>query len=112
MFKSKLTTCTSLAFLTVATACVKEKTQVYKLNIILLYMRMIWDMVIRDGATMVPWGSKIETGNNKNIQLYDIISDKEEQNNLATQQPEKVKEMQKLLQSVRDSKVKRENVGN
>lgn len=111
MFKSKLTTCTSLAFLTVATACVKEKLQVYKLTL-LLYMWMIWDMVIRDGATMVPWGPKIETGNNKNIQLYDIISDKEEQNNLATQQPEKVKEMQKLLQSVRDSKVKRENVGN
>lgn len=41
MFKSKLTTCTSLAFLTVATACVKEKTQVYKPNIILLYMRMM-----------------------------------------------------------------------
>lgn len=46
---------------------------------------------------MVSWGTKFEIGNNKNIQLHDIISDKEEQNNLATQQPEKDKRNAKAV---------------
>ena len=60
-----------------------------------------------DGPAMITWGPKIETGNNKEVQLYDLTSDKAEQNNIASQHPEKVEEIQKLLLSVRENKGKR-----
>lgn len=63
-----------------------------------------------NGPAMITWGPKIETGNNKEVQLYDMMSDKAEQNNVASQHPEKVEEIQKLLQSVRESKEKQKDL--
>lgn len=54
-----------------------------------------------DGPKMIPWGPKIETGYLNVPQLYDM--DKvTEQKNLAEKNPEKVKELQAILESVRN----------
>lgn len=56
-----------------------------------------------NGPKVITWGPKIETGNNKEIQLYNMKSDKGEQNNIATQYPKKVNELQGMLDKVRES---------
>ena len=59
------------------------------------------------GPAMITWGPKIETGNSKDPQLYDLVADKNEQNNLAEKYPDKVKELQALLADVRAGKLNR-----
>ena len=53
-----------------------------------------------DGSPMITWGPEIETGNSSEPQLYDV-SDRQEQENLAAEYPEKVFEFQTLLRQVR-----------
>ncbi|WP_106827939.1 sulfatase family protein [Parabacteroides pacaensis] len=60
-----------------------------------------------DGPAMVPWGPKIETGYNKEPQLYDMSTDRNERRNLASENPEKVKELQEVLKTVRTNKITR-----
>lgn len=54
-----------------------------------------------NGPRIITWGPKIETGNSKTPQLYDMQNDKEEQSNLAERYPEKVNELQELIGAVR-----------
>ena len=49
-----------------------------------------------------------ELGNNPEPQLYDLSKDLGERENLATQYPEKVKEMENLLQSIIDNESTRQ----
>lgn len=58
-----------------------------------------------DGPKMVPWGPKIETGYLATPQLYDMnrVGEKE---NVATQYPEKVFELQQILRKVRDKSIR------
>jgi len=52
---------------------------------------------------MIQWGPKIETGNSKEPQLYKMKEVKEV-TNYAKNMPEKVAELQNILQSVREGK--------
>lgn len=56
-----------------------------------------------DGPKMIQWGPKIETGNSKEPQLYKMKEVKEV-TNYAKNMPEKVAELQSILQSVREGK--------
>lgn len=56
-----------------------------------------------NGPKMIQWGPKIETGNSKEPQLYKMQEVKEV-TNYASKMPEKVTELQNILQSVRDGK--------
>ena len=55
------------------------------------------------GPKMIQWGPKIETGNSKEPQLYKMEEVKEV-TNYASQMPEKVAELQAILQGVREGK--------
>ena len=55
------------------------------------------------GPKMIQWGPKIETGNSKEPQLYKMEEVKEV-TNYASQMPEKVAELQTILQGVREGK--------
>lgn len=57
-----------------------------------------------DGPKMIPWAPNIETGNNPAPQLYNMINDASEQNNIAEQFPDKVVEFQRLLKNIRGQK--------
>jgi len=59
-----------------------------------------------EGSKMVPWGVDTETGFSKKIQLYNIKEDVAQQNDLAEQMPDKVKELMSEYQAIRDSKQK------
>ena len=52
---------------------------------------------------MIQWGPKIETGNSTEPQLYKMEEVKEV-TNYASQMPEKVAELQTILQDVREGK--------
>ena len=54
-----------------------------------------------DGPAMIQWGPKIETGNNSMPQLYDMTSSKDEQKNVALENPAVVFDMQNILRRVR-----------
>lgn len=56
-----------------------------------------------DGPTMT-WGSKVETGNCPTPQLYNMKNDVYEQENVATQHPETVFELESILRKVRAQK--------
>ena len=58
-----------------------------------------------DGPEMIPWGPKIETGYLGTPQLYDM-KQVGEKKNVATQYPEKVFELEKILRKVRDRSIK------
>ncbi|MEG1563123.1 MAG: sulfatase-like hydrolase/transferase, partial [Bacteroides sp.] len=57
-----------------------------------------------DGPAMIPWGPKIETGNWKTPQLYQLSVDAKEQQNVASSQPEKLFELQNILRRERNKK--------
>ena len=59
-----------------------------------------------DGPEMIQWGPKIETGNYRTPQLYDMTKAIDEKDNVATQYPEKVYEMQNILRRVRANVLK------
>jgi len=46
--------------------------------------------------------TRIELGNNPQPQLYNLANDIGERNNLANENPEKLKELQELLQKLKD----------
>ncbi|WP_442878941.1 sulfatase family protein [Bacteroides sp.] len=57
----------------------------------------------KSGPAMITWGPKIETGNSPDPQLYDMTKEGEREN-LAAKYPDKVKELQQILEQVRSSK--------
>lgn len=60
-----------------------------------------------DGPAMIPWGPKIETGNSKEPQLYDMSTDIGEKKNVASQYPEVVKQMQQYVRDARTPRVEK-----
>lgn len=54
-----------------------------------------------DGAAIVTWGTGIETGYNKEVQLYDMLNDPGETTNVAAANPDIVMEIESRLASVR-----------
>lgn len=65
-----------------------------------------------DGPAMIPWGPKIETGNLDTPQLYNIINDINERNNVATLHPDTTFKLQRILRDVRLKKLSHNNVTN
>ena len=64
----------------------------------LSYVEGTWKYIApHDGPKMVPWGPKIDTGFRIDPQLYNLKDDPNEQNNLATKNPEITEEMGKKL---------------
>lgn len=59
-----------------------------------------------DGPSMITWGPKIETGNNPVPQLYDMETDINEQESLATQYPDTVFQLATILRKVRARQLK------
>ena len=54
-----------------------------------------------DGPKLVPWGPIIETGFQTIPQLYHLINDPNEQNNLASRYPERVKKLKEKLTNLK-----------
>lgn len=59
-----------------------------------------------DGNPMITWGPKIETGNAKTPQLYQMSVDGGETRNVANDNPEKVYELQNILRRVRNKTIR------
>lgn len=59
-----------------------------------------------DGASMITWGPKIETGNAPVPQLYHLPTDVKEQKNVASSHIEKVFELQNILRRVKTKNLK------
>ena len=57
-----------------------------------------------NGGPMITWGPKIETGNLKAPQLYDMKESAYESNNVAAQHPKQVKKFQELVSNVKKTK--------
>ena len=58
-----------------------------------------------DGPKMITWGPKVETGNLSTPQLYEMKK-MDEQENVASQYPDKVYELQNILRKVRNNTLK------
>ncbi|MET4139619.1 arylsulfatase [Pedobacter sp. UYP1] len=61
-----------------------------------------WKYIAPNNAAAYDYSTKTELGNTKEPQLYNLSSDLEESKNLASQYPDKVKELSKKLQQVKD----------
>ena len=57
-----------------------------------------------NGGPMITWGPKIETGNLKQPQLYDMKQSDYESKNVADKHPKEVKQLQQLINQVRKQK--------
>ena len=57
-----------------------------------------------DGAKMITWGPKIETGNSKTPLLFQMDKDLSEQKDVAAQHPKTIFKMQTLLRQIRAKK--------
>jgi arylsulfatase A-like enzyme len=62
-----------------------------------------WKLIEPDRAVAPPKGKQRPSANSAQPQLYNLANDLAEQRNLARQRPEKVKELQKLLDNIRRS---------
>lgn len=54
-----------------------------------------------NGPKMITWGPKIETGNDKQPQLYSLTGNPYETTNVAAENPETVSQMQAIIQKER-----------
>ena len=57
-----------------------------------------------NGGPMITWGPKIETGNQKTPQLYDMKQSAYESENVAAKHPKEVKKFQELISNVKKTK--------
>lgn len=58
-----------------------------------------WKLIpARKGEKIISWGPKIETGNNPEVQLYDMRKDCGEQHNVAKENAKVVKKLEQMLQ--------------
>lgn len=60
-----------------------------------------------NGGPMITWGPKIETGNAKEPQLYNVKKSRYESENVAARHPRKVKEFQQLIEKMQKVSVYR-----
>lgn len=58
-----------------------------------------------DGPAIITWGPKVETGNLKTPQLYDMKAGQYEKENLANKYPQVVYEMQNILRRVKNKRI-------
>jgi arylsulfatase A-like enzyme len=58
----------------------------------------------KQGPSMIPWGPEIETGLQEKPQLYNLMNDPGETDNLASELPEKTGEMKTELQQLKNMK--------
>lgn len=58
-----------------------------------------------DGPAIITWGPKVETGNLKTPQLYDMKAGQYEKENLADKYPQVVYEMQNILRRVKNKRI-------
>lgn len=59
-----------------------------------------------DGEAVITWGPKVETGNSKTPQLYNLKSSVYESQNVATSHIDKVFELQNILRRVKEKNIK------
>ncbi len=63
-----------------------------------------WKYIAPNNGNAMDTLTNIELGNNKMVQLYNLKIDKSEKNNLAEKYPQKVKELDALLMSIKNKK--------
>lgn len=61
-----------------------------------------WKYIVPNNAAAYDYATKTELGNSKEPQLYNLSKDIEERKNLASQYPDKVKQLSEKLQQVKD----------
>ena len=71
------------------------------LNNTLAIVKGQWKYIEPSDAPAIEYWSKMELGNDRQPQLYDLSSDPSEKNNVAKQHPEAVRELSELLESVK-----------
>ena len=76
------------------------------LNNTLSIIKGEWKYIEPSDKPAIERWTKTELGNNPEAQLYNILNDPSEKTNIASQHPEKVKELSELLESVKNKKVK------
>ena len=62
-----------------------------------------WKYIEPSNKPKVAWATGIETGNNPKPQLYDLRTDIGEKNNLADLNPQRVKQMDKMLKAIKNA---------
>ena len=60
-----------------------------------------WKYIEPSDAPAIEYWTKMELGNDRHPQLYDLSADPSEKNNVAKQHPEVVRELSELLESVK-----------
>lgn len=71
------------------------------LNNTLAIVKGQWKYIEPSDAPAIEYWTKMELGNDRHPQLYDLSADPSERNNVAKQHPEVVRELSELLESVR-----------
>ena len=71
------------------------------LNNTLAIVKGQWKYIEPSDAPAIEYWTKMELGNDRHPQLYDLSADPSEKNNVAKQHPEVVRELSELLESVK-----------
>lgn len=71
------------------------------LNNTLAIVKGQWKYIEPSDAPAIEYWTKMEPGNDRHPQLYDLSADPSEKNNVAKQHPEVVRELSELLESVK-----------
>ena len=71
------------------------------LNNTLAIVKGQWRYIEPSDAPAIEYWTKMELGNDRHPQLYDLSADPSEKNNVAKQHPEVVRELSELLESVK-----------
>ena len=71
------------------------------LNNTLAIVKRQWKYIEPSDAPAIEYWTKMELGNDRHPQLYDLSADPSEKNNVAKQHPEVVRELSELLESVK-----------
>lgn len=62
-----------------------------------------------EGAPMITWGAKVETGYNREEQLYNLKKDRKEQQNVAKRNPKLTKKLRQTLEKIANRPIKKFN---
>jgi len=71
------------------------------LNNTLAIVKGQWKYIEPSDAPAIEYWTRMELGNDRQPQLYDLSSDPSEKNNVAKQHPEAVRELSELLKSIK-----------
>lgn len=72
------------------------------LNNTLAIIKSQWKYIEPSDGPAIEYWTKMELGNDKQPQLYDLSSDPSEKTNVSKQYPDIVKELSELLESVKE----------